>query len=527
MLFQRIVGNNYPQRLIKLAFLFWPGRVFLVFKGERISRRTAYNRIKALAAGLNALGIQRGDRVAVLLPACPEMVYTQFLPNQLGTIHMPLNPLLGQHELEEILRHSGARVILTVQNWYGMQQAAFLKHLKPNLPDLQTIIVVPEAMAGSEKLPAGEGILSYEEVIAKGWQIPGVKVNPEDPILLCYTSGTTGQPKGVLHSQAGCWAIKPGAIWQRLSRQSLRSFLLPYPPYYFSGMFGIIAALISGGKVVLMDRIDPTQMLHAIQTEKVTQIGAPATVYRMLLAAARNSNYDLSSVRRLTFSSERLTPELAHSLYALFRCRLENFYGTTEAHVISWTEIAGDWQAASDSVGKPLPGVEVQIVDPAHNPLPVGEAGEIAVRSSQLMLGYYRDPERTSRVLDSQRWFLTGDSGCIGSDGNLHLTGRVSDLINRGGEKVHPEEVEAFLESHPSIRRAAVIGVPNQLAGEEILAFIVPHSGATINLEEVLHYCRGKIAAFKTPSNIRLVEQLPITPGGKIQKFKLRESLHA
>jgi fatty-acyl-CoA synthase len=149
------------------------------------------------------------------------------------------------------------------------------------------------------------------------------------------------------------------------------------------------------------------------------------------------------------------------------------------------------------------------------------------VRSPQMMLGYYRDPERTAQVLDQDGWNFTGDAGYIGQDGNLRVTGRISELINRGGEKVLPEEVEAFLESHPAIRRAAVIGVPSQIAGEEILAFILPQPGRTVDLEEVLQFCRGKIAPFKVPSDIRLVQQLPITPNGKIQKYKLREALHA
>jgi acyl-coenzyme A synthetase/AMP-(fatty) acid ligase len=519
--------NFKPNALLNLAFHLWPEREFLVFRGERLTCRQTYSQVKALAAGLHSLGVSQGDRVAVFLPACPEAVFSLFLPSQIGTIHMPINPLLGEQELLEILRHSGARVIFTGLNWYGLQQADLLKRLKPELPELQYVIVLPEARTGGESLPAGDGMLAYEEVLAKGRPYPRFKPNPDDPNLLCYTSGTTGHPKGVLHSNSRSWGFRFGDSWKRLSHQSLQCLLLPYPPYHFSGMFGIMTALIAGGKVVLMDRIDPALMLQIIQTEKVTQIGAPATIYRLMLAAARENSFDLSSVRRLTFSSEKLTPELACSLYDLFHCKLENYYGTTEAHLISWTDTEGAWQSASDSVGWPLPGVEIQIVDQDRQPLSAGEMGEITVRTPQRMLGYYRDPESTDRVLDSNGWIYTGDSGYIGQDKCLHITGRISELINRSGEKILPEEVETFLESHPAIRRAAVIGVPNALAGEEILAFILPQPGKTIDLEEVLRYCRGKIAPYKVPGDIRLVQQLPMTPNGKIQKFRLQETLHA
>jgi acyl-CoA synthetase (AMP-forming)/AMP-acid ligase II len=483
--------------------------------------------VKALAAGLHSLGIVQGDRVAVLLPACPEAVFTLFVSSQIGTVHMPINPLLGERDLLEILRHSGARIILTRRNWYGLQQMDILMRLKPELPELKYVIVLSDPETGSENDPAQDGLLSYQQVLANGRKHSKPKFNPDAPHLLCYTSGTTGHPKGVLHSYARTWSFNYLDSVKRLNRQSLQCLLLPYPPYYFSGMFGITMALFSGGKVVLMDRIDPTSILQIIEREKVTQIGASATIYRLILMAARENTYDLSSVRRLTFSSEKLSPDLARSLYDLFHCKLENYYGTTEAHLISWTDPGGAWESASNSVGHPLDGVEIRIVDRDRESLLNGEIGEIAVRSPQMMLGYYKDPEQTAEVLDSNGWLYTGDSGYIDQEKNLHLSGRISELINRGGEKILPEEVELFLESHPAIRRAAVIGVPNKLAGEDILAFILPQPGETIELEEVLHFSRGKIAPFKVPREIRLVQQLPFTANGKIQKYKLRESLHA
>jgi acyl-coenzyme A synthetase/AMP-(fatty) acid ligase len=522
---RNIVEWISPRRLLWLAFHLWPGREFLVFRGKRLNRQSVFAQTRALAAGLHALGIKPGDRVAVFLPACPEAIYAQFVNTHLGTIHMPLNPLLGEMELQEILRHSGAKAIITVRDWYGLQQLAVLARLKPSLPDLQTIIVLGDEAGTTGNQPSGDGIYTYAEMISSGRPYPKIKLKRSDPALLCYTSGTTGQPKGVIHSYSRNWSFSITSIL-RLKQEALQCLLLPYPPYHFAGMFGIASALLSGGKVVLMDRMDPSQLLTVIQAEKVTQIGAPPTIFRLLLVAAQRSSCDLSSVRRLTISSEKLIPSLARLLYETFHCRLDNFYGTTESHLISWTD-QGDWQSACDTVGRPLPGVSIRVVDPDRRPLSVGELGEIAVLSPQTMDGYYRDPERTSQVMDADGWLYTGDAGFIGEDGCLRLTGRVSDIIKRGGEKIHPEEIEAFLESHPAIRHAVVIGVPNELVGENILAFIVPNPGHAIVLEDVLRFCRGKIASFKIPSEIRLIAEIPVTSNGKIQRHKLREIIHA
>jgi fatty-acyl-CoA synthase len=520
----KIINWISPRHLIHLAFRLWPGREFLVFRDERLTRRSVLAQVKALACGLNALGVTQGDRVAIFLPACPQAVYAQFINSYLGTVHMPLNPLLGEHELRQILRHSQAKVILTCLNWFGLKQVEVLERIKPDLPDLQTIVVIDPDEENTAIFHKGRGILAYSTLLAMGLPCPRIKVRLTDPALLSYTSGTTGQPKGVLHSYARNWGISAGSIRQRIKREALQCLLLPYPPYHFAGMFGITSALLSGGKVILMDRIVPSQVLATIQKEKVTQIGAPPTIFKLLLAALQHGSFDLTSVKRLTFSSEKLSSQLAQALFEAFHCKLDNFYGTTEAHLISWTD-QGDWKSASDTVGKPLPGVEVRVVDLAHQPLPLGELGEFAVRTAQMMNGYFRDPVRTGQVLDDNGWLFTGDSGFIGQDGSLHLTGRVSDIIKRGGELVHPEEVETFLESHPAISSAAVVGLPNGLAGEEILAFIVATPGTRVDLEEVRRFCSGKIAAFKIPSDIRLVPQIPRTPTGKIQRFKLRESI--
>ena len=218
-----------------------------------------------------------------------------------------------------------------------------------------------------------------------------------------------------------------------------------------------------------------------------------------------------------------MPPDLAQAIYERFGCSLENFYATTETNLISWTAIDDPWERAATTVGKPAPGVTVRIVDEARQPLPIGAPGEIAVRTPQIMLGYYNDPVLTVQVLDAGGWYYTGDIGYLGEDGYLRLVDRKRDLIIRGGQNIYPAEIEHYLERHPLIRRAGVVGLPGRLGSEEVWAFLEPHPGARLTVRDVLEFCRGQIAPFKIPDQVRFAARLPSTAAGKVQRFKLRE----
>ncbi|NOZ95244.1 MAG: long-chain fatty acid--CoA ligase [Acidobacteria bacterium] len=296
-------------------------------------------------------------------------------------------------------------------------------------------------------------------------------------MCIFYTSGTTGAPKGVVYTRRWTRGLAIRSASPRLNWQRLRCMLLPFPPYHFAGFLGIIVALVAGSKLILMERFDPLRMLAYIQDEKVTQIAGSPTMYRLLLNAPGQERYDLSSVRCITFSGETCPYDLAQALHERFRCQLENIYGTTECSLISWTDINDSWEKAATTVGKPVPGVRVRIVDEERHPRPVGERGEIAVKSPQVMLGYHNAPELTAQVLDEDGWFYTGDIGYFGEDGYLRLVDRKKDVIIRGGENIYPVEVEHFLQSHPAIRRAAVLGVPAAGDIEEIWAYVEVRPG--------------------------------------------------
>ena len=513
LFYQKILGKVNPQRLLKIAFSLRPESELLIYNGQRLTRRQVFANIKALGGGLQSLGIGKGDRVATLLPACPEAVYTLFLPEMLGSVNVPLNPLLSERELAYILKDCGACAVVTTQRLYGQDVPAMLERLRSELPDLHTVIVVNARQ--------GDGQLFYamEEILAWRKPLSSPTLSGEEVVLITYTSGTTGLPKGVMHSLRRMFSlVRPG-----LDLSLIRCLLLPFPPYQVGGMLGITAALISGGRIILMDRFDPVQMLAAIQNERVSVVAGSPTMYRLMLSTLEERHFDLSSLRRATFTSEPCPPELARAIHEHFHCNLRNIYATTESLIISWTGLEDDWEIAAATVGKAAPGVQVRIVDDQRQPLPTGVCGEIAVQSSQMMSGYYNDPGLTAQVLDAEGWFYTGDIGVQGEDGYLHLVDRKKEMIIRGGQNIFPAEVEAWLMTHPCVQRAAVVGVPHSLTGEAVWAFVELQPGATLTAREMLTYCRGQMASFKIPEQVRFLDHMPVAAIGKIQKFKLRE----
>ncbi len=548
-----IIGNLLsrlgPRRWFALARRIRPESEFLVAGEQRLTRREVFANVEALAAGLRAMGFGPGDRLATLLPASPEAVYALFLPWLLGTWEVPLNPLLGEHELRHILADSGASAVLTTRRWYGHDHPATLARLRPHLPDLRAVIVQGDAAPGtpqgtkiapahtSERARAGSqsgagarttvraeqgAMFTLDEVLTAGRTLRPVPVAADQIGRITYTSGTTGQPKGAVHTWARyCNLAQPRALlW--LDPRVFRSVLFLFPLCYYHGLLTVVATLLAGGKLLLVDRFNPRRVLDIIERERATMLIASPTMARLLLRVPGQEGRDLSSVRRIFVGTEICPPDLAQALHERFHCPLENMYATNETGYITWTGQRDPWQRAATTVGKPAPGVRVRIVDDEHRPLPRGQVGEVAVRTSQMMNGYHGDPALTDRVLDAEGWFYTGDLGVLDDDGYLRLMGRKDDVIVRGGFKIYPDEVEHYLEQHPLIRRAGVVGRPGG-DGEAVWAFLELAPGATLTAAQVREFCLGQIAPYKIPEQVRFVERLPTTVSGKVQRFKLRE----
>ncbi|MBN1660177.1 MAG: AMP-binding protein [Anaerolineae bacterium] len=505
-----------PRHVLAAGFRLLPNAEFLVAGERRLTRRQVWASVEALAAGLQARGIEAGDRVVTLLPAGPEAVYAMLAPWLIGTVEVPLHPLLRAHELRHILADCEARAVLTTRRWRGHDYPAMLAALLPDLPDLRAVVV-----HGGEG--DGHTFFSLDEVMAVGKPLRRVCVSRHDVGRIAYTSGTSGLPKGVMHARDGYWGLLHPAAAPRLDPRLLRCLLLPFPPCYYSGWLGIVAALLSGGKVVLADRFHPRHVLETIEHERVSLLAASPTMCRLLLGVPGQGRYDLSSVRHVILGTEPMPFDLAQAVHERLGCSLEQVYGSNEVGYVTWTGLHDPWQVAATTVGRPVPGARLRIVDDDRRPLPTGARGEIAVQTAQMMRGYYRDPALTARVLDGDGWFYTGDVGYVGEDGYLRLVDRKRDLIIRGGQNVYPAEVEIYLQGHPLVRRAGVVGVARGSGGEEVWAFVELLPGARLTPTDVLNFCRGQIAPYKIPDEVRFVERLPTTVTDKVQRYRLRE----
>jgi fatty-acyl-CoA synthase len=418
MLVRRLTGRLGPQHLLSLLRTIGGGE-FLVSQGARLTRSQLFARVDSLAAGLQALGVRKGDRIATLLPACPEAVYALFLPWVLGTVEVPLDPALGEEALCRILAACNVKVVLTTRAWQGRDLAAAVAGLRPRLPNLRYVLA---REAGGKD----EGVaFSIQGMIASGTALWRARLRLDEIGCIAHTAGTTGRPKGVVHRRGDYWALAQPSVRPRLESDALRCLLLPFPPHRYPGRLGIVSALLAGGRVVLLDPFDPEQALELVGREGVTQVCGTPAMYRQLLEAPGQARYDLSSLRRAALGGERCPEDLARALHERLRCPLESLYWTTESGLIAWTGAEDPWPLAATSVGRPAPGVEVRIVDRGRRPLAQGEQGEVAVRSRQMMLGYHEDPAASFAVLDRDGWFYTGDAGLVGDDGRLRLLGRL------------------------------------------------------------------------------------------------------
>ncbi|HFD40266.1 MAG TPA: hypothetical protein ENJ31_10545 [Anaerolineae bacterium] len=519
MIISGLLNRLGPRRWFALARRIRPEAEFLVTGEQRLTRREVFANVEALAAGLQALGFGPGDRLATLLPASPEALYALFLPWVLGTWEVPLNPLLREHELRHILADSGASAVLTTRRWYGYDHPATLARLMPHLPDLRAVIVQGDAAPTRAEQGA---MFTLDEVLTAGRTLRPVQVAADQIGRITYTSGTTGQPKGVVHTWARYWNLAQPRAFLWLDPRVFRSVLFLFPLCYYHGLLTVVATLLAGGKLLLMDRFNPRRALDIIERERATMLVASPTMARLLLRVPGQEGRDLSSVRLIFVGTEICPPDLAQALHERFRCPLKNMYGSNETGYATWTGWRDSWQQAATTVGRPAPGARVRIVDDERRPLPRGQVGEVAVRTSQMMSGYHGDPALTAQALDAEGWFYTGDLGVLDDDGYLRLMGRKDDVIVRGGFKIYPDEVEHYLEQHPLIRRAGVVGRPGG-DGEAVWAFVELAPGATLTAAQVREFCLGQIAPYKIPEQVRFVERLPTTVSGKVQRFKLRE----
>ncbi len=491
------------------------------------------------ARGFMALGLQRGDHVAIWATNWPQWVITQFATARIGAVLVNINPAYRVNELEYVLKQSDTKLLVTIDRFKTSDYVAIIRELCPELataspgklgsakfPRLQGVVFV-----GDQPPP---GMMSWRDLIDRGGQVSPQaladregSLSPRDPINMQYTSGTTGFPKGAMLSHRNLLlnAYYSGEC-QRLSADD--RVCIPVPFYHcFGCVLGTLACVVHGAAMVVpADYFDPGKTLDSIERCRATSLYGVPTMFISQLEHASYASRDLKSLRTGIMAGSPCPIELMKRVTGkMGASELTIAYGLTEfSPVITQTRTNDAIEKRVETVGKPLPGVEVKIIDAASGAtLPPGQPGELCSRGHGTMIGYYNMPEATVKAIDKDGWLHTGDLSVQTPDGYFKITGRLKDMIIRGGENVYPREIEEFLYSHPMVEEVQVIGVPDEKYGEEIAAWIKLKAGQQSTVDEIRQFCRERIAHYKVPRYVKFVPAFPMTVTGKIQKFKMRE----
>ncbi|MFE0461265.1 AMP-binding protein [Kitasatospora sp. NPDC058965] len=488
-------------------------------------RRWTYAQLLAdvdvVARGLLALGVRTGDRVGIWSPNCPEWVLLQYATARMGAILVSINPGYRTHELEYVLRQSGVRTVVAMPAYKTSDYAGMLAEARPNCPELRDVLLIGEE-SWTGLLTAGRqaGPAELERITAG--------LRPDDPINIQYTSGTTGFPKGATLSHRNI--LNNGFFVAELCEYTEQDRIcVPVPFYHCFGMvMGNLAATSHGACVVIpAPTFDPAATLAAVAAERCTSLYGVPTMFIAELNDPSFDRHDLGSLRTGIMAGSPCPAEVMKQVIERMNMRdVSICYGMTETSPVSTqTRTEDGFEQRIRTVGRVGPHLEVKVVDPATGgTVPRGTAGELCTRGYSVMLGYWEEPAKTAEAVDPQGWMHTGDLAVMDRDGFLAITGRIKDMVIRGGENVYPREIEEFLLTHPDVLDAQVIGVPDEKYGEELMAWIRLRPGAPeLTAEALRAFCTGRLAHYKIPRYVHLVDAFPMTVTGKVRKVEMRE----
>ena len=522
---ERAAGRSVAQVLEERA-REQPDRVFLIFGDRRLTYRQVNARASALAAALHELGVERGDRIALDLPNWPEFVLSMFAAAKLGAVIVPLNPRYTVPELQYMLRHSEATVVVCAETFNGLDYLQLFENFLTSLPDLQYLVTV-----GDEDLWYDDRIYQFEDLESsgEGREVPDVAIDPkEDTFAILYTSGTMGKPKGVAltHENLLCTAAATVDAVE-LSPDDI-VFGVTTLFHVFGIGPGVLGTLLGGAGLVLQEQFDPGGALDLIERHRVTVHYGVPTVYITEMRENEASKRDLSSLRGGVVAGAPVSDDVVRRIRAELCPNLCVAYSLTEtASTVSITRISDSPEKALFTVGRPLEDTELRILDLDGTILPEESLGEIAIRGAGVMKGYYRQPGETAQSFDEDGFFLTGDLGMIDEEGFLHIVGRRKELIIRGGFNVYPREVEDRLHAHPAVLDVAIVGLPHEVLGEQVCACILAVEGAIITGEEIKDWCRSTLADYKVPDIVRFFDSFPLTGSGKVRRVELARMVSA
>jgi len=515
--------------------------IIVKHQGIRWSYQELYAQVDRLSVGLLALGIQTGDRVGIWGPNSIEWVMTQLATARIGAIMVCINPAYRLYELEYALNKASCKAIITAEKFKSSDYLNMLNELAPELKHSQA------GTLKSAKLPHLEmvirmgtqesaGMLNFDDVCSLGGdserqRLEGLQfeLKPDDAINIQFTSGTTGQPKGATLSH--CNILNNG--WNSAQGMQLTErdkLCIPVPLYHCFGMvLGVLACVTSGATMVFPgEAFDAESTLATVEEEKCTGLHGVPTMFVTQLDSPGFKKYDVSTLRTGIIAGAPCAEELMNRIIGdLNMSSVVIGYGQTEVSPINHMTLPDDTlENRTQTVGRAIPYVEIKIVDEHDRVLAIGEQGEICTRGYSVMKGYWDDEQRTNEtIIDG--WLHSGDLATMDEFGYVKITGRIKDMLIRGGENIYPREIEDFLYTHPKISETQVFGVPDEKMGEEVCVWIQLKDGQSATDQEIRKFCEGQITHFKIPRYIRFVKEFPMTVTGKIRKIEMREAMSA
>ena len=484
----------------------------LHFHGRKIPYLELTERVRRTAAGLHGLGVERDDRVAMLVGNVPEFLYAMYGTISLGAVAAPLNVMLTPEEVGYILADAEARVVVAETDFLPTVLA-----VRDRVASIENVVVVGPP-------PVPRRTRSLEEMITRGGEVPEVEVGEDDLAVLAYTSGTTAEPRGAMLTHGNLLANldQLGAV-PALAEAASDVILLALPLFHLYGLNAVLNFMLRVGATgVLVERFDPVETLELVERYRVTVLCGVPPMFRAWLEAAGSRNFDVSSVRLAVSGAAALPPELLEAFRERFGLSIWEGYGLTETGPAVTTNALAP-EPRGGSIGLPLPGVEVRLVAENGQEPEEGDPGEIVVRGPNVFRGYWRRVGETESAFLEDGWFRTGDVAYADEDGFLHLVDRKKDLVIVSGFNVFPKEVEDVVASHPAVDECAVVGVPDERTGEAIRALVVLRRGAKATADQIVDHCRATLARFKCPREVVFVDRLPKHVTGKVMRRELRE----
>ena len=483
-------------------------QVIIIFEGREITGAEMDRAARRLGNALKNLGVKRGDRVILQMPNCPEVLQGFQALWKIGAVVVPINFLVGEEETAQIYEDSGARVVISSQAFLPKIRSA-----RSRVPGVETVILI------DREVP--EGTLSYRPLVEKSSEaLDALETGDDELAALIYTAGTTGRPKGVMHSHYSLYA-NARMQYESVSLPDGMTSISVLPLCHSYGIATLNNGLFRRGRTVLLNSFNVETIFASIEKYRAEIMAGVPTMYVYMLLYPEPKKFDLSSMKYWICGSAPLALETWNRFKQVFGHEIIEGWGLTEAGANNSVNPLEGLKKIG-SIGLPMKGTEMRIVDDAGNTLPPGQQGEIVIRGPQLMKGYWNNPEETAKVVKNG-WLHTGDVGYVDEDGYFWITDRKKDLIIKAGENISPRVIEEVLSRHPQVSEAAVIGIKDEIYGENIKAFVVLKPGEAATEAEIIEYCQTKLTTFLVPKEVTFMKALPKILVGKVLKKELRK----